>query len=178
MRSLTKNVLYHCDFLSFENYLLCPQILLKYLDGWGVSNVSHFRISFRFPSCFRPYRSDTGRWNNLGGPVVIGWDNLPSPTRIGLTDRQIWEASGPPGPPRSVITVSIKGKAQNRRRRRYFRFPVITKLGIGTRVWASAVSFPAIKSTSDQWLLYTAKPDNSDRFGPTFRCKETFGSSS
>ena len=30
--------------------------------------------------------SDAGRWKTLGVPVVIGWDNLPSPIEIGLTD--------------------------------------------------------------------------------------------
>ena len=40
---------------------------------------------------------------NIGGPLVIGGDNLPSPVRIGLTDLQnIGEASGPPAPPPPV----------------------------------------------------------------------------
>ena len=43
---------------------------------------------------------------NIGGPVVIGGDNLLSPVRIGLTDLpNIWRASAPPGPPSSGITV-------------------------------------------------------------------------
>ena len=42
---------------------------------------------------------------NIGGPVVIGGDNLPSLVRIGLSDLQnIGEASGPPGPPGSGTT--------------------------------------------------------------------------
>ena len=41
----------------------------------------------------------------MGGPVVIGGDNLPSLVRIGLTDLQnIGGASGPPGPPGSGTT--------------------------------------------------------------------------
>ena len=37
---------------------------------------------------------------NIGGPVVIGGENLPSPVRVGWTDLQnIGGASGPPGPP-------------------------------------------------------------------------------
>ena len=41
-----------------------------------------------------------------GGAVVIGWDNLPSPVRIGLTDLQnIGEASGHRGHPGSGITA-------------------------------------------------------------------------
>ena len=36
----------------------------------------------------------------MGGPVVIGGDNLPSLVRIGLTDlKNIGVVSGPPGPP-------------------------------------------------------------------------------
>ena len=42
--------------------------------------------------------SDAGRWKTLGGPVVIGGENLPSPVQVGLTDLQnIGGASGPPG---------------------------------------------------------------------------------
>ena len=42
----------------------------------------------------------------MGGPVVIGGDNLPSLVGIGLTDLpNIGEASGPPGPPGSGITA-------------------------------------------------------------------------
>ena len=38
----------------------------------------------------------------LGGAVVIGGDNLPSPVGIGLTDLpNIGGTSGPPGPPGS-----------------------------------------------------------------------------
>ena len=41
----------------------------------------------------------------MGGPVVIGGDNLPSPVGIGLTDPpNIGGASGPPGPPGSGTT--------------------------------------------------------------------------
>ena len=43
----------------------------------------------------------------MGGPVVIGGDNLPSPVGIGLTDLpNIGGASGPPGPPGSGTTES------------------------------------------------------------------------
>ena len=46
------------------------------------------------------YYNDAGRWKTLGGPVVIGGDNLPSPVWIGLTDLQnIGGGRGPPGPP-------------------------------------------------------------------------------
>ena len=49
--------------------------------------------------------SDAGKLKTLGGPVVIGGDNLPSPVQIGLTDLQnIGGASGPPGPPGSGTT--------------------------------------------------------------------------
>ena len=48
----------------------------------------------------------------MGGPVVIGGDNLPSPVGIGLTDLlNIGGASGPPGPPGppgSGITAGIQ----------------------------------------------------------------------
>ena len=44
----------------------------------------------------------------MGGPVVIGGDNLPSPVGIGLTDPpNIGGASGPPGPPGSGTTEFI-----------------------------------------------------------------------
>ena len=54
-------------------------------------------------------RSDAGRWKTLGGPVVIGGDNLPSLVQIGLTDLQnIGGASGPPGHPGSGTTAFIQ----------------------------------------------------------------------
>ena len=50
--------------------------------------------------------SDAGRWKTLGGAVVIGGENMPSPVRVGLTDLQNIEgASGPPGPPGSGTTA-------------------------------------------------------------------------
>ena len=51
--------------------------------------------------------SDAGKWKKIGGPVVIGGYNLPSPH----WNRVSWSAkhwggggSGPPGPPGSGIT--------------------------------------------------------------------------
>ena len=45
---------------------------------------------------------------NIGGPVVIGGDNLPSLVRIGLSDLQnIGGASGPPGPPVPAPLICI-----------------------------------------------------------------------
>ena len=44
---------------------------------------------------------------NIGGPVVIGGDNLPSPVRIGLTDLQNIEgASGTPVPASLKVKIS------------------------------------------------------------------------
>mgnify|MGYP007015458711 CR=1 FL=1 len=51
------------------------------------------------------YDCDAGRWKTLGGPVVIGGDNLPSPVELGFTELpNIGGASGPPGPPGSGTT--------------------------------------------------------------------------
>ena len=52
----------------------------------------------------------------MGGPVVIGGDNLPSPVRIGLTDLQnIGGASGPPGPPGSGTTECVTSDSERMR---------------------------------------------------------------
>ena len=50
-----------------------------------------------------PYScGDAGRGKTLGGPALIGGDNLPFPVGIGLTD---WGAVAPwPGPSGSGIT--------------------------------------------------------------------------
>ena len=53
----------------------------------------------------------------MGGPVVIGGDNLPSPVRIGLTVLQnIGGASGPPGPPGSGTTAIDQNCGKNFRK--------------------------------------------------------------
>ena len=42
---------------------------------------------------------------NIGGPVVIGGDNLPSPVRIGLTDLQ--NIGGPVAPPAPLVPAPL-----------------------------------------------------------------------
>ena len=61
---------------------------------WNIKNFYNYQI----------YDSDAGRWKTLGGPVVIGGDNLPSLVWIGLTDLQ--NIGGPvvPRPPSSGTT--------------------------------------------------------------------------
>jgi hypothetical protein len=49
--------------------------------------------------------SDAGRWKTLGGPVVIGGDNLPFPVGIGLTD--LPNIGGPVAPLAPPVPASL-----------------------------------------------------------------------
>ena len=70
----------------------------------GSSNVQKL---FAKDSPFNP--SDAGRWKTLGGPVVIGGDNLPSPgsNRVNWSAKY-WGGQWPPGPPGSGTTGPIQ----------------------------------------------------------------------
>ena len=64
-------------------------LLWLYCENFKVSGTISTYVLILLPSYnILKLHSDAGRWKTLGGPVVIGRENLPSLVRVGLTDLQ------------------------------------------------------------------------------------------
>ena len=87
-----------CICSASNNISLTSQLEISHMLKGTTSEIQH--------SAKYHYGSDAGKWKTLGGPVVIGGDNLPSLVGIGLTDPPNIRGGGRGTPPNSGITAT------------------------------------------------------------------------